>query len=1090
MSATKHRRLAQYLEGKDAQRYRELMISNLKPGIQNLSLILNDSQFDEEAEEDKEYIVIPLGRTKTVPGDSPLPTKPEEYANYTVPIIPKRYATSAMDKAQGDELRAGWLYIYRNGYLWRELQALPSGFLKDVNLRRYQGQNLRPATGEADSRVIVPWKIDNKRQTIEIAYSEVQWSWPRINAMGGMDPDKTNEPRLKSGTPMPNFSPEETQKNRKGRMQDITHELEEWILTERDTPNIQSAEKVTANIYSLQLHKYSKMPVVFLQDPLGIALDNAKAYQESQKKLTDLMVVISKKPFYKSAVLTYKLFFDPKNASKPVKQHVTYWGGTTYGPTTEKTIFGKCGDKTDKEKLEILLEVNKRKKLRADIREIKESHVDFLQGKHNGASITRSDFIAVNIAMVDFFSLEGYEYTQSWQAMLGLIAGLNNDPCSIDSALTLPADRDRVGYKNDPGCQYMEALLKPDHPLHAKLFPTEQQSPVESDAQARNKDPENDGLGDFRAATFAAAIAGTLRTPTVISQETRRLSQFANQCVGDLMHHFAKQYKKGLESPVAFDFKALTRLGKLTSDDLKGMRVFANINSVPKDYRIVEAGISKIRTLKAFEIGKKALNKARKSPNSFKILDAANELIATDNLSNLAKFKGVSTTSGWSLSDIKKMQSGDLKLSQGTKVYRQSAHIIAVPETSPLATKLADIDAKVAKNIEIQASALRALRKTLPPVVVAFELWNLHSVVVGTKVSEGRKQAEFASAVFDLAYATLEGITQVLGDKQGLGKTIAKAGYKTAKGRQITFLPVLGAVASFGSFAVSLMDMLDELGENDEDAAVGHGIAAAGFGLMGLALLGAGTEIAAFAVFVPYLWVAVGVVLIGVIIANACDNSPLEDWAANGPFSIEEGDEKFSHLRDAKNDHLAYNALANCLFTPRIEIERLSTPVFNESQPGDIRVTVHLPNFTVGQDEIDVRTYASERMMMQSTLHLNPNTQVTHWMPPKTQSPFIIKQLKTGQQVTAMEYYYHSTAHDYWHAKGRIFLAQGPTILPEPAPPQGTKTKRKNLEKPIKKPWEADADFLKRYETYEKEQAKLDILFDKDIPGWVYAKLD
>jgi hypothetical protein len=315
----------------------------------------------------------------------------------------------------------------------------------------------------------------------------------------------------------------------------------------------------------------------------------------------------------------------------------------------------------------------------------------------------------------------------------------------------------------------------------------------------------------------------------------------------------------------------------LTSDDLKGMRIFANINGVPQNYRIVEAGISKVRALKAFETGKKAPNKARKGPNSFKILDAADELIATDNLSNLAKFKGVSTTSGWSLNDIKKMQSGDLKLSQGTKVYRQSAHIIAVPETSPLATKLADIDAKVAKNVEIQASALRALRKTLPPVVVAFELWNLNSVLVKTQSSFARKTTEFCSASTDLAYATLEGITQVLGEKQGLGKTIAEAGLKTAKGCQITYLPVLGAAASFGSAAVSLMDMFDELGENDEDAAVGHGIAAAGFSLMGLALLGAGTEIAALAVFVPYLWVAVGVVLIGVIIANACNNSPLED---------------------------------------------------------------------------------------------------------------------------------------------------------------------------------------------------------------------
>jgi hypothetical protein len=115
-----------------------------------------------------------------------------------------------------------------------------------------------------------------------------------------------------------------------------------------------------------------------------------------------------------------------------------------------------------------------------------------------------------------------------------------------------------------------------------------------------------------------------------------------------------------------------------------------------------------------FRIGQKALNKARKGPNTFKILNGADELIATDNLTNLAKFKGVPTTSGWSLNDLNKMQSGDLKIPKGIKVYSQSTHIITVPESSPLVTKLNDIDAQVSKAVEIEATALRVLRKSLP----------------------------------------------------------------------------------------------------------------------------------------------------------------------------------------------------------------------------------------------------------------------------------------------------------------------------------------------------------------------------------------
>ncbi len=100
-------------------------------------------------------------------------------------------------------------------------------------------------------------------------------------------------------------------------MQDITGELEQWILGDgQDTENIQSAENVTADNFSMLLHRGSKMPVLFLQDPLCIALDNSMAVQRGYDELNALMKTISKKPFYQSAVLAYRLFFDPKTAYK------------------------------------------------------------------------------------------------------------------------------------------------------------------------------------------------------------------------------------------------------------------------------------------------------------------------------------------------------------------------------------------------------------------------------------------------------------------------------------------------------------------------------------------------------------------------------------------------------------------------------------------------------------------------------------------------------------------------------------------------------------------------------------------------------
>ncbi|MGB3222264.1 MAG: PAAR-like domain-containing protein, partial [Desulforhopalus sp.] len=279
------RKIFQYIEQEGSGGYRELLINNLDAGTHQLSLLLNDKEFDLTDEEDREYIVIPLGQTETVKKDSSQPRSPEEFTNFTVPIIPKRYTTTEFDKAKTADLRSGWLYIYRNGYLWRELQVRENSFMADVNLRRHQGENTRPASGESDSRVIVPWKIDNQLQTIEIAFSEVQWSWARINALGGMDPDKNKEPRLNDTTPMPTLPASETAKNRQERMQDITGELGQWLLgAGQDTENIQSAENVTSEIFTMLLHKNSKMPVLFLQDHLALLRQMAyKAHQAADE---------------------------------------------------------------------------------------------------------------------------------------------------------------------------------------------------------------------------------------------------------------------------------------------------------------------------------------------------------------------------------------------------------------------------------------------------------------------------------------------------------------------------------------------------------------------------------------------------------------------------------------------------------------------------------------------------------------------------------------------------------------------------------------------------------------------------------------
>jgi hypothetical protein len=107
--------------------------------------------------------------------------------------------------------------------------------------------------------------------------------------MGGMEPDKSKEPRLKDTTPMPTLPASETAKNRQQRMQDISSELGQWLRGEgQDTENIQSAENVTAEIYTMAMHRYSKMPVLFLQDPLALLKQMANKAHQAADELHEL----------------------------------------------------------------------------------------------------------------------------------------------------------------------------------------------------------------------------------------------------------------------------------------------------------------------------------------------------------------------------------------------------------------------------------------------------------------------------------------------------------------------------------------------------------------------------------------------------------------------------------------------------------------------------------------------------------------------------------------------------------------------------------------------------------------------------------
>ncbi len=164
------------LEQKD---FREIILgAKQEDAEQDLWLKLKDEDFD--------WNNLYLGRSKTFEkGKSP------KKHNVVVPLIPRCYTTPDRDPAQAVEVPEGWLYIIRQFEspqgtaveLWRELKSDGLGNFSDVNVKKFKDKDQRKATGQPGFRIIVPYCIDKKVHQLWIAYSEVQWSWARIQSM-------------------------------------------------------------------------------------------------------------------------------------------------------------------------------------------------------------------------------------------------------------------------------------------------------------------------------------------------------------------------------------------------------------------------------------------------------------------------------------------------------------------------------------------------------------------------------------------------------------------------------------------------------------------------------------------------------------------------------------------------------------------------------------------------------------------------------------------------------------------------------------------------------------------------------------------
>ena len=350
-------------------RRRYLLLGKIRTdGERYLTLKLHDEQHT--------WHNIPLGKVK--PTDKGIYDKDK---NVIVPIFPLLHSTVEKKDNEYRNVQQGWIYVFINGYLWRELQVVSRAMLTDVNLRYEQGKNVRKATGERDFRILVPHKIDGKVNDIRIAYSEVQWSWSYIYAMGGMDKEKDTRYReeLHSGKA---YGKDYTKHSKnvdqynmrldKIDLSDYQNNFKNKVLSSNDAAvvlNIKDLEGKLKNKPEIKLHINGEFAAVILNDPIGVAHNYATQLNHKWNEMHSLLASLETgiKPGIKQTVA-------PDLASQIKAQFdmavIMYQAGFSNAKNQDT-----YGDDLNKQRLEMLLAVKERKILRNEIKQLRDKLV-------------------------------------------------------------------------------------------------------------------------------------------------------------------------------------------------------------------------------------------------------------------------------------------------------------------------------------------------------------------------------------------------------------------------------------------------------------------------------------------------------------------------------------------------------------------------------------------------------------------------------------------------------------------------------------------------------------------------------------------
>ena len=775
--------------GLDGGYRRQVFIKDILPGSYHLTYDLDGLK-----------IPLDLG----TPVDSvPESAFSDRWETIVVPVVPRAYCHHRMLRLENfaDYPRTnGYIYVYINGYLWRELETGEKGVLNDIDLEQYKGRDRRPATGTQVRHILVPFQVNGKQPKIEICFSEIQWSWSQVQLLGGMDPNDIRHGKGPKVQPCEN--PSKAAALRKKRMQPLkldsypdfkTKRRGKGVVTVGSTEQKRKGKPIRPD---LAAHQGERLPVVYLHDALGIAQRLVSRYDH---KLAELRACVAglyelrnvpdldpavagldaeqKRAYYGAANLAYRLFYDQR---------------TTDDDGDVPRIIKNCRDKTDQDLIETILQVKQRRKLRGNLTNAKKLLAYWLNDKQFiGGSVKEKhpDFISVQAMLNDYANSGVDAYASLWSRASTLFRFLGHSPLDEDYGLDCDCpspERLKKLHDKDPGVVYLKALVKSGHPLHKALFPTKQQVDIFSqDALAYHEPEPPDGSGAFRPAAFQQALTDN-KQQVPASKTVSAAAKTAKQFAADFLFCFVElaRHQSGLN-----ETNCLFRLIKAINDPaLDGLH------------------------LRAAEDLDEMAKQGFLPPGSGKPhFDSISAAAAPDRT-------GAPSPKGLTWKDWKTLWRSPKKA------------ILAVRNTSAYARGV---------------KAAQGIRQTAPPIIAIVEMFNFCKVT--GRFAQQFKEKSFSyknTAVFliscaGLSYYTLDAVKAIVGDDIKLTKALNFRNFSIGDklfvnrikfaGGNITRYQGWSAGISGLSGLVYFYEMTNRMQANDYDAAAAYGLAGASY---------------------------------------------------------------------------------------------------------------------------------------------------------------------------------------------------------------------------------------------------------------------